>query len=708
MTPTERPVLQISAVDDDELSSSAGSTVASPPAGSVEAVFDPAVHKVLYELGSLPQDCEDPRILVRRGSGLSALAGCLDARRRLGQEHWVVLVADDAAWQTGLGRVLSRLQQVVARVLLIVPAGPHGAAGRRVDPDPEIAVLRGSGWSIVELAEPTTAEEFAAELSRLRDRAAPGLVFASPDLLAGISRSVVERCRREQRVPPGGACDRVEALLGELQRRMQVDLRITPVVGIRDAAWRSLAERHPGRVVVVGPQEVSGAIPWCGAMSRAGCHPVMVIGVRSFMRHRQSLAREWGSQPARATIIVLDDPAAGLDRFSPLPDLDGRMVSVHADAGTAVSMLSACLEARHPALLYVAMRPIRTQEEWIGPGAGGDEPRAPARGAAPRRHSTDEEGGRVHRSRNPETRQIRSFQFSEFERRWIRGYRRVGKRDLYLWRWTGCAVDWLTLSCVKPELRRGVCETKLLAAMFNVLLDDLIDQRHDPDAMRDVMRLMSDDAAAAAVVSRLGAYGEFTRRVWCEIWTRAAGYPRFKEFQRLLLYDFKQLGNTVDYSELLYRHPSLINETEHDLYSPHGMMVACAATLDLMCSPDFEVEELGRLREVLWHANSMARIGNLMTTWQREIGDDDFSSGVFAHAVSGGWLTPDDLSSANRDRIEAAVRESGGEREYAERWRRHRERLMEMSNRLRSVSVKSLAEGLERLFASELVSRGRK
>jgi hypothetical protein len=269
-------------------------------------------------------------------------------------------------------------------------------------------------------------------------------------------------------------------------------------------------------------------------------------------------------------------------------------------------------------------------------------------------------------------------------------------------------VDWLTLSCVTPALRRDVCETKFLAAMFNVLLDDLIDERHDPDAMRDVMRLMSDDAAAADVVSRLGAYGEFTRQVWSEIWRKAAAYPRYREFQRLLLYDFKQLGNTVDYSELLYRHPSLINETEHDLYSPHGMMVACAATLDLMCSPAFDVEELGRLREVLWHANSMARIGNLMSTWQREIGDDDFSSGVFAHAVSQGWLNPEDLSSANRARIEAAVRDSGGEREYAHRWERHRERLTQMSDRLHSVSVPMLADGLERLFASELVSRGRK
>ena len=701
MTPTERAAPRhTSAISLDDCSTSSGSA----SAGWLESIFDSARHKVLYEIDAVPQEGQESRIYVRRGSGLITAIGYLDARRRLGQEHGIVLVTDNPGWRTGLKRALPRLQQVVRGLLLVAPTPHSGSVQRRLDPDPDIAVLRGAGWDVVEFPESTDPDELACGLMRARDNAAPALVLVPSDVLRTTFASTAEASR-----PLAGKDSQrlhIEAMVAELRRRIAADLRVSLVLAVRDEDWLSLVEQHPGRAVSMDPQDVASVIPWCRAMSLAGCHPVLVAGVRTFMRHRQGIARDLADQHLRSTIIVLDDPSAGPDRFSPLPDLDGRMVSVHADAATAVATLDECLDARHPTLLYVAAR-ANAGSQTVVPAAGGDEPPSSA-AQMPAESSGERAQEHARRTANPETRQIRSFQFSGFERTWIRGYRRVGKRDLYLWRWTGCAVNWLTLSCVTQELRRDVCETKFLAAMFNVLLDDLIDERHDPDAMRDVMRLMSDDAAAADVVTRLGAYGEFTRQVWGEIWRRVACYPRYREFQRLLLYDFKQLGNTVDYSELLYRHPSLINQTEHDLYSPHGMMVACAATLDLMCSPDFDVEELGRLREVLWHANSMARIGNLMSTWQREIGDDDFSSGVFAHAVSQGWLNPEDLSSTNRDRIEAAVRESGGEREYTQRWQRHRERLMQMSDRLRSVSVPDLADGLERLFASELISRGRK
>src|SRR4029078_686428 len=98
----------------------------------------------------------------------------------------------------------------------------------------------------------------------------------------------------------------------------------------------------------------------------------------------------------------------------------------------------------------------------------------------------------------------------------------------------------------------------------------------------------------------------------------------------LLCYDLEQLLNTVRYSELVNQNLCLLNLVEHDLYSPHGLIITAFATIDLMCMPDFRFEELGRLRQMLWHADWMARIGNLVTTWQREMSDGDLTSGVFA------------------------------------------------------------------------------
>lgn len=714
MTPTERAALRHKNTTTSRDAAERGGEVRADDAGLaalIESVFDPSRHKVLYESDAAAEESGcGGRVLVRTGTGIWAALGWLDARRLLNQDHWIVLATHSPTWPAELQRGLRRLEQVERRLLLIVPSAPTADRSLPVTDVPSSAALRGSKWQVADLSRSCSHRELALQLLMTRQSDAPTLLVLPPERMA----TMWTPADADLPVAAFGRAPRSRqliAIIAELTEAMRRDERLTAVIESSDPVWSPLIEDHPSRSLLLGPGELNDAVPWCGALSNAGCHPVLVTSEQSCMAHRLSLERELGRRGLRATIVVLGETAAERPEFMPLPRIDSRILSVEATAQESSAILRECLKSSHPSLLYIPFRPAQSALPAGDGGMGGKQSHLQDRKRKPRRVGDPDLGTGLAPQQSvwrPESRQIRTFQFSEFERRWIREYRRVGRRDLYLWRWTGCALDWLTLSCVEPALRRSVCETKFLAAMFNVLLDDLIDERHDAEAMRDVMRLMSDEAAAADVVGRLGQYGQFTRKVWEEIWRRAAEYPRFSEFRRLLLYDFRQLGNTVDYSELLFRHPSIINQTEHDLYSPHGMMVACAATLDLMCSPQFDVVDLGRLREVLWHANSMARIGNLMSTWEREIGNDDFSSGVFAHAVSQGWLHPDDLSSANRVQIEAAIRNSGGEREYEERWNRHRERLLAISDRIKSVSVASLAEGLDRLFASEQVSRGKK
>jgi len=294
--------------------------------------------------------------------------------------------------------------------------------------------------------------------------------------------------------------------------------------------------------------------------------------------------------------------------------------------------------------------------------------------------------------------------------RWVDKYGRVGQRDPYLWKWCCCGVEVTSLACVRSGMCEEVRDTKVLGVMLDVLMDDVADEHGDIVLLEHLLNVPygCPQTELSQFSTDDQAYIQFTMEVWEEIQRRVRKYPRFDEFADVLRYDYLQLFNTMRYAHLLNGDPALLNLAEHDLYLPHNMHMMVSATVDLMCSPRFDRAELGLLREAVWHAQCMGRIGNLVTTWQRELAEGDYTSGVFASAISQGDLTLEDLLTGDRDRIEAAIQEGGHEGSFLRRWQTHRQHLESMQQKLRSVDLQPLVEGLERLIRLHLGSRGNK
>ena len=298
-------------------------------------------------------------------------------------------------------------------------------------------------------------------------------------------------------------------------------------------------------------------------------------------------------------------------------------------------------------------------------------------------------------------------EFPENLQPWVNRYQQVGERGLYLWRWCLYAVDLMTLSSVDDSQHAIVRDTKFLIGMFNCLIDDVADQVHNHRFVRSLLTLTRGGTPVGETPEeRLVA--AFVTEVWKEIWLRAARLPRFQEFEQLLAFDLRQLCTTVEHSDLTSQLPELVNQIEHDLYSSHGMMVTVAATLDLMASSVFDRRDLGGLRSVLWHAESMARIGNMVSTWEREIDDGDFSSGVFLEAVWQGKLQPTDLRPDNEARLVRAIISSNIEGQFLQRWETHRTQVRRLGSHLSSIDIEDYIGRLDQLLESEIFSHGRK
>jgi hypothetical protein len=293
---------------------------------------------------------------------------------------------------------------------------------------------------------------------------------------------------------------------------------------------------------------------------------------------------------------------------------------------------------------------------------------------------------------------------------WVDGYAKVGHRNPFLWNWCRRGVEVTMLSCVEPSLQDAVCDARVLGIMLDVLLDDIADHLKDLAFLEQLLGVMETGVRpeAGAFAPHQQAYAAFTMDVWDEIQRRIKQFPRYQEFAELLRFDYRQLFNVMRYSRLLNEYPEMYNLVEHDLYTPHNMHMMISATMDLMCSPAFDRSELAILREIVWRAQCMGRIGNLVTTWQREIGENDFTSGVFARAISCGDLSVSDLRSSNRAFLETVIKQQEHEEYFLRRWQSYRREILALRARSRSVNFTKLVTGLQRLICLHLGSRGKK
>jgi hypothetical protein len=294
--------------------------------------------------------------------------------------------------------------------------------------------------------------------------------------------------------------------------------------------------------------------------------------------------------------------------------------------------------------------------------------------------------------------------------RWVDGYAQVGKRNLYLWKWVRQGVEVTTLSCVDPKLFDFVCDTKVLGVVLDVLLDDIADRKGDGELLEELLSMPFGEERGrltkASPEDR--AYAEYTLDIWEEIKRRTKALPYFARHATSWRYDYLQLFNGMRYSHMVNEDIAHLNLAEHDLYSPHNMHIMVSATVDLMASPSFKHDELGRLRDAVWHAQFMGRIGNLVTTWERELADGDYTSGVYARALAEGDVTLAMLQSNDREAIASGIRDGGHEGYWLTRWATLRQRLIELAPRVKSVDLMALLRGYERLIRLHLGSRGYK
>jgi len=288
---------------------------------------------------------------------------------------------------------------------------------------------------------------------------------------------------------------------------------------------------------------------------------------------------------------------------------------------------------------------------------------------------------------------VRKIDLPHRLKKWIDRYNEVdGTRGDFLWKWTYGFLSKdnpnIMLSTVPKGKVEELAELKTMMVMLTAVVDDVADVEGNTDLVDK-----SEKAVLGGLSEEGGRIG-FLSSIWDEIEDDLRELPRHGEFENLLHFDLRQMFNSARHSILVNSDPQLANKTESYVYGCHNMILLPQFDIDLMASEEFDRGDLGEFREVAWHAQRMARIGNWISTSEREAGQEDLSSAVFA------MTSKEKVSNSG---LNGEVKES-----LLEDWCDCYEEIEERRESIGSVDVDALLRGLEVGLGYHLASRGLK
>ncbi len=294
--------------------------------------------------------------------------------------------------------------------------------------------------------------------------------------------------------------------------------------------------------------------------------------------------------------------------------------------------------------------------------------------------------------------------------KWIQEYEKVGERDSFFWKWLYRAFQIVYLPIVPEEYLKILPQIKVLVTMHVTVLDDAADREKNKLLLGELLK--TSQRKKYINFTQLNPKEknkvEFAIKIWDHCKEIIHEFPGYEKFGEIFEYDIVQVLNAIKYSYIINTNPYLINKIECELYGPYNMVAMVYSTLDLMCSPGFSIQNLGKTREICWQAQKMARIGNWISTWERELGENDFTSGVFAHAIHSRILTVDDLKKEDKLETIKKIKNSKIEEKLLREWERYYNEIKEGSQKIEELGINKFLPKLEKFIILHLTARGYK
>ncbi len=212
----------------------------------------------------------------------------------------------------------------------------------------------------------------------------------------------------------------------------------------------------------------------------------------------------------------------------------------------------------------------------------------------------------------------------------LEDFNKLGHRDSKLFNWLLWAFENLGLSTIEKNYLTSLALVKTRFSIFEVLIDDIIDDKKNRnlDLFEELLNIPFDsERINYKKLTKIEIdYLEYAKTIWNEIAEEIKTYPNYEKYKEALRFDIYQMLNSMRYSRFVNIDSDAVNLLENKVYVPHGMIVLIQLDFDLMCSKTFDNREFGQLREVGYLSQILAKVGNTIATYPRELLEEDMSS----------------------------------------------------------------------------------
>lgn len=287
-------------------------------------------------------------------------------------------------------------------------------------------------------------------------------------------------------------------------------------------------------------------------------------------------------------------------------------------------------------------------------------------------------------------------------------------RPPFMWKWVHRLAPQNTLPCVDERFTEAVPIDKTIVILFITILDDILEKAGDRATFDEISKIPFEhrdpDPIAASVDTE---YVRFARRVWQALLDRIREAPRYGRYEDLFRFDMKQAIQSIEYADIAIRRPDLATLSDLERYESHNMAMFVYADIDLMHSSIELRNDLSTLREAIWTAQLMSRIGNWVSTWERELREGDYCSGPVLYALDNGIISRSELLEADTDtgsvdEFVDRIKRHGIEQTFLTRWEQRYHRLRAYNEELTAVDLGTFIDGTEEVLRYHLATTGLK